>query len=91
MQHTIKNTTNYLHSSYVAKTCGTEVMIEGLRQALRKDPTMPYAAYPPEFFEPKVQTLKVIYSLEKATISFAIETDIKFSRATNLWSRTIRE
>ena len=49
------DTLKTIYGIYIAKSCGTEVMIQGLVQELKKNPNLRYHAYPSEFFEPKVK------------------------------------
>lgn len=44
-----------VYGAYIAKTCGTEVIIHALADELAKSPSMMFAVYPPEYFEPKVK------------------------------------
>ncbi len=55
MKETTKIKGSVSYGVFIAKTCGTEVMIEGLRQELERNPSLSYVVYPPEFFEPKVK------------------------------------
>jgi len=55
MKENIELSKHIIHQVMIAKSCGTEVMIEGLNEELKKNPLLNYYIYPPEFFEPKVK------------------------------------
>jgi mannosyltransferase OCH1-like enzyme len=44
-----------VYGAYIAKTCGTEVIVNALADELAKNPNLGFAVYPPEYFEPKVK------------------------------------
>src|SRR5690606_38433290 len=56
-----------LYSVYIAKTCGTEVMIAGLSEELKKNPNLEYKSYSSEFFEPKISIRSKLPKVTKNT------------------------